>query len=81
MVVLGILESLLDLSRVKNTFASQKDGKNFFAQLSTKNFFFLIFMFYARNKNFRARFEIFWIFGSAAMGRKVTVKSRFSKNS
>ena len=66
---MGILEPILDFSRVKNTFPSQKDGKNSFAQFLNKNFFFLIYMFYARKKNFRAHFEIFWIFGSAAMGR------------
>ena len=73
--VLEFLKQLFDFSWAKNTFPSKKDGKNFFAQKTSKIFFFLIFINNIKKKNFRAHFELFWIFGSAALAGKVDAKS------
>ena len=43
-MVLEFLKPLFDFSWAKNTFPSKKDGKNFFAQKTSKIFFFLIFI-------------------------------------
>jgi len=74
----GVLEFfgwLLDFSWVKNTFPSKNDGKNFFLPEWSKKIFFLIFVLNAWKKNFRARFQIFPMFGWVAVAEKVSEKS------
>ena len=47
---LEFLKPLFDFSWAKNTFPSKKDGKNFFAQKTSKIFFFLIFIINIKKK-------------------------------
>ena len=71
----GIFKTTFGFFMSKKHFSQQKGWEKFFCTKNIKNFFFSNFHKKHKKKNFRACFDFFSMFGSAALAGKVVAKS------